>query len=68
MKQLDSIAQSYDRSGYAKDLFDPKQTHAIYGVHKDYLVDLKNTLSKSGAYAFRLVKGKILCFNASKMI
>jgi hypothetical protein len=66
---LNSICRNYSGS-YWKILFDPQQTHAIYGVHKDRIESLKDDLTKMGAAKFRVVKNgnlPILCFNASKM-
>ncbi len=56
--------------GYIQTLFDPQQTHAVYGCTQDSLDKLKLTLKYLGANKFRLVKNNgfpILCFNASKM-
>ncbi len=51
-------------------LYDPVQTHAIYGVTKDTKSYWKLTLKSIGAKKFREVKANskhfvILCFDAS---
>jgi len=66
---LNSICRNYSGS-YWKALFDPQQTHAIYGAGKDSIDGLKDELTKMGAAKFRIVKNgslPILCFDASKM-
>lgn len=56
---------------YVQDIFDPKQTHALYGITKDTLDSYKKRLKELGANRFRQVKVRdgwmILCFNANKM-
>jgi len=67
-QKLTSFAKSYDKNYYVKDLFDPTQTHAIYGaygVDSENLTSMKEQLKKLGAKYFRVVRKKILCFDAS---
>lgn len=57
---------------YFQSLFDPTQTHAIYGITKDDLEHYKEQLKKLGANKFRAVTAsskhlKILCFNATNI-
>ncbi len=59
-------------SVYFKSLFDPVQTHAVYGLTQDNYDEVKSSLTKLGAKKFRKVKVRssdflILCFNAAKM-
>lgn len=55
------------RGSYIQSLFDPVQTHALYGIWKDDLEEAKKILKKNGATRFRVVKVRksdriILCF------
>ena len=57
---------------YCQVLFDPIQTHAIYGVYKEDKESMKQKLKSIGAKKFRMVqpeaKGKIIiCFDASSI-
>ena len=58
----------YDRESiYQQSLFDPIQTHGVYGLTKDTLPKVKDFLKSKGATRFRTVKanGKglfILCY------
>jgi hypothetical protein len=68
-EDLTKICKHYSGS-YWKTLFDPQQTHAIYGAGKDNMDDLKEELTKAGAKKFRIVKNgsiPILCFDATNM-
>lgn len=53
-------------------IFDPVQSHAIYGVHKCELDDMKDYLRGKGATKFRTVSKNrthsILCFSAKGMV
>lgn len=54
-----------------QELFDPVQTHALYGVPVEQVDDVKDELRKKfGATRFRLVtaynKSKIICFKTKK--
>lgn len=63
--------KNYNSSSYMMSLFDPVQTHAVYGLSLDDVSIIKQSLKKQGAKQFRLLKNKgfpILCFNAEKMI
>jgi len=56
-----------DTSMYIKELFDPVQTHAVYGVNVAIADEVKFALKQAGATRFRIVnanmKGlKIVCF------
>ncbi len=50
-------------------IYDPIQTHAVYGVGKDEVVDVKQNLRKQGCTRFRVVTAnskylRIVCFKA----
>lgn len=54
---------------YVQELFDPIQTHGIYGLTDATLPSVKEMLKKAGAKRFRTVKvtqgvHRILCFKA----
>jgi hypothetical protein len=63
---------------YIQTLFDPHQTHAVYGLDKCTFDQCKDQLKQLGANRFRTVNCKnaqgkpngflILCFNANKII
>ena len=68
---LNDFRKKYlDRPGvYWGTLFDPVQTHAIYGLkNKDSVNSIKKMLANLGAKKFRVVGGDILCFDATKMV
>jgi hypothetical protein len=55
------------RGSYIKPLFDPVQTHGLYGIFEDDLVKAEDILKKNGCNRFRVVKCRdsdfvILCF------
>lgn len=55
-----------------KRLFDPRQTHAVYGVTESTMDLLKTELKKIGANKFRKVKANghnlwILCFSVENV-
>ena len=54
------------RDSYIQTIFDPIQTHALYGVHKDDALEAKRLLKEAGASSFRVVKNRfgfaIICF------
>lgn len=60
-----------ERGCYFQTLFDPTQTHAMYGLTADTLPAAKERLTTLGANRFRVVtnkfKMKILCFSAKKI-
>lgn len=71
MKQLAQAIANLDSSLYIKELFDPIQTHAVYGVHAESLNEVKAVLKAHGANRFRVVAAgmagvKILCFKFKK--
>ncbi len=54
-----------------RPLFDPIQTHALYGVRKEDVFEVKAELKKFGATRFRVVKSGIIglvivCYKAKK--
>jgi hypothetical protein len=62
--------KKYCRDAYMRHLFDPVQTHAVYGLSPLDLPLIKYLLKQLGAKQFRTLKNKgypILCFNAEKM-
>lgn len=63
--------KKYCGNAYMHDLFDPIQTHAVYGLSPLDLPLIKHLLKQLGAKQFRTLKNKgcpILCFNAEKML
>lgn len=54
------------RGSYVQTIFDPIQTHALYGVSKTQKDDAKAALKKIGAKRFRVVNNdfgmSIICF------
>ena len=68
-KIISLISREYSNC-YVQQLYDPIQTHAVYGVKtKDQLVTIKSDLRSHGANCFRQVKvmaGFILCFKFPK--
>jgi hypothetical protein len=71
--RMTQILNGLNRSDsyYFQSLFDPTQTHAMYGLTKDTLPAFKEKLKKLGANRFRTVSTKfgfkILCFSAKKI-
>jgi hypothetical protein len=70
MNDLSSITR-YRRGTYIQTLFDPVQTHAVYGVTADNLSEVKKELKALGATRFRVLKTgfgtlRIVCFKYSK--
>lgn len=60
------------RGAYILPLFDPIQTHAVYGITDADIANLKKQLITLGAKRFRTVKIRksdlrILCFNAKSI-
>lgn len=56
-----------DTSMYIKELFDPVQTHAVYGVNVALVDEVKFALKQAGANRFRVCNAgvkdiKIVCF------
>lgn len=67
MTILGKIKNTLGRDQYIQNLFDPIQTHAVYGVYADQVPALKQRLKDLGCNRFRVVsssgKGlKIVCF------
>jgi hypothetical protein len=62
---------------YIQSIFDPRQTHAVYGLCEHTAPQCKDQLKQLGATQFRTVKCKnhqgkpngflILCFNSKKI-
>lgn len=57
---------------YFKKLYDPRQTHAVYGVTEGTMDQLKSELKNVGANKFRKVKANghnlwILCFSVENV-
>lgn len=57
--------------GYqVQELFDPVQTHAVYGVPHEQADEVKQRLKQLGAVRFRMVKNRygftIVCFKLKK--
>ena len=71
MSTLAKAISNMSSSFYIKELFDPIQTHAVCGVHKDQVAEVKETLKAYGANRFRVVSThikdlKIVCFKQKK--
>ena len=53
-----------------QELFDPVQTHAVYGVPHNQADEVKQRLKELGAVRFRMVKNRygftIVCFKLKK--
>ena len=64
--------QSISRRHYIKELFDPVQTHAVYGVMAEDLQAVKDTLAEAGAKRLRVVKVdkflRIVCYKMRSTI
>ena len=58
------------RGAYIQSIFDPVQSHAVYGIHEENLNEVKEILKLCGANKFRTIKGtkgwRILAFNFKK--
>jgi hypothetical protein len=73
----DTLPRYIGNSVHVGDIFDPRQTHAVYGLCENTLPLCKEHLKKLGASAFRTVRCKngqgkpsgllILCFNSKKI-
>lgn len=63
-----SIGNNFEyRDLYQQPLFDPVQSHAVYGIEtKEMLESVKKTLKEKGAKRFRTIKNRygfyILCY------
>jgi hypothetical protein len=61
-----SSVTSQFRGSYVQTLFDPVQTHALYGVLKRDAAEAKEALKAIGAKRFRVVNNSfgfsIICF------
>ena len=68
-KKLNNLHGNAQR--YFATLFDPVQTHGLYGISKDEVDTFKKKLKELGANRFRVVKAsgdfRILCFKANKI-
>ena len=71
LSKLTGIAKDSYYGHYVQTLFDPVQTHAVYGVTEDTIATVKANLMKAGANRFRIIKNKfgfrIVCFSAKKI-
>lgn len=71
-REVNEIVKKNYRELSSVGLFDPVQSHAIHGIHKVELEEVKAYLKAKGAKSFRQVKQGgdrfILCFNAQKMV
>ena len=58
------------RGSYIQTIFDPVQTHALYGVTKSDRDEAKAALKKAGAGRLRVVSNRhgfvIICFKVKK--
>jgi len=67
-QNIHTAIESFHSRMYVKELFDPIQTHAVYGVTRDTVPQVKLFLKQScGATRFRVVKTRasdlvIVCF------
>ena len=71
MAKLNNFCSGH-RGAYCQTLFDPIQTHAVYGIPKSNKETIKLELKALGAKKFRIVNANssafiIVCFDASKM-
>lgn len=70
-RKLDNLFKGWNNDRYVQTLFDPVQTHALYGLSKENVLEFKEKLKKMGANRFRTVTNhygrKILCFSAKKI-
>ena len=67
--RLNSFVSGH-KGAYCQSLFDPIQTHAIYGLAKTNKEEVKQSLKEMGAKKFRMVQPHaksliIICFDAS---
>ncbi len=67
IQAIKSAVSRIDTSMYIKELFDPVQTHAVYGVNVALVDEVKFALKQAGANRFRVCKAgikglKIVCF------
>jgi hypothetical protein len=71
MNKLSKITQ-HRQGTYIQKLFDPVQTHAIYGVSAESLLSVKKELKEAGATHFRVLTPRsakylrIICFKYLK--
>lgn len=69
--KLNNLRRFSERNTYYQDLFDPVQSHALYGISKKEVPEYKAKLTALGATRFRTVTsnggGAILCFKADKI-
>lgn len=69
--KLNGVLCNFHPERYVQKMFDPVQTHALYGITESAVADIKIRLKDLGATRFRVVKTRsafrILCFNASKI-
>ena len=65
IKELNDVTYQF-RGSYIQTIFDPIQTHALYGVMKDDAPKAKKLLKEAGASRFRVIKNNfgfaIICF------
>jgi hypothetical protein len=70
-RKLDNRFKGFNNDRYVQTLFDPVQTHALYGLTKETIDSFKKQLKELGANRFRTVSTrfgfKILCFSAKKI-
>lgn len=69
IKEAIRTVRSQFAGTYVQDLFDPIQTHGVYGLTDLTLPKVKEMLKNAGAKRFRTVKitqsdRRILCFKA----
>lgn len=68
LQTIKAITSTRFQGSYIQELFDPVQTHAIYGVSKSRMNEAKDMLKKHGAKRFRIVNPRaakdlvIICF------
>lgn len=67
-EKFDTVTDQF-RGSYISTIFDPIQTHALYGVSKTQKDEAKAALKKIGAKRFRVVNNdfgmSIICFKMS---
>lgn len=67
IKAVAEAVSRIDSAMYIKDLFDPIQTHAVYGVNVNLLNEVKAAIKYAGGNRFRVISSgikdiKIVCF------
>lgn len=69
--KLNAIFGDWRGDRYGNPVYDPVQTHALYGITASDIDKFKEDLKRIGAKRFRTVSNrfgfKILCFNAEKI-